>query len=98
MFGVLKKMFILLLSNLVKRSNHTKCLSLSNQKCMIQPTLINLHRNEYIQEFYYCPFAVKLDLKKTEDLSLSVFNMITGRNESNIFTKNTSCEYKCRFD
>ena len=64
MFGVLKKMFILLLSNLVKRSNHTKCLSLSNQKCMIQPTLINLHPNEYIQEFYYCPFAVKLDKKK----------------------------------
>ena len=28
---------------------------------MIQPTLINLHPNEYSQEFYYYPFLVKLD-------------------------------------
>ena len=28
---------------------------------MIQPTLINLHPNEYSQEFNYYPFAVKLD-------------------------------------
>ena len=28
---------------------------------MIQPTLINLHLNEYSQEFHYYPFAVKLD-------------------------------------
>ena len=27
----------------------------------IQPTLINLHLNEYSQEFHYYPFAVKLD-------------------------------------
>ena len=30
-------------------SSHTKCVSLSNQKCMTQPTLINLHPNEYSQ-------------------------------------------------
>ena len=28
---------------------------------MIQPTLINLHPNEYSQEFHYYPLAVKLD-------------------------------------
>ena len=28
---------------------------------MIQPTLINLHPNEYSQEFHYYPFAIKLD-------------------------------------
>ena len=28
---------------------------------MIQPTLINLHQNEYGQEFHYYPFLVKLD-------------------------------------
>ena len=28
---------------------------------MIQPTLNNLRPNEYSQEFYYYPFAVKLD-------------------------------------
>ena len=41
-----KKMFIVLLSNIVNGSNHTKFVSLINQKCMIQPTLINLHPNE----------------------------------------------------
>ena len=28
---------------------------------MTQPTLINLHPNEYSQEFHYYPFSVKLD-------------------------------------
>ena len=28
---------------------------------MIKPSLINLHSNEYSQEFYYYPYAVKLD-------------------------------------
>ena len=99
MFGLIKKMFIVVLSNIVNASNHTRCVSLSNQKCKIQPTLINLHPNEYSQEFHYYPFAVKLDRcagscntindlsnkacvpNKTEDLNLSVFNMITGTNE-----------------
>ena len=30
---------------------------------------------------------------KTEDLNLRVLNMITGRNKSNILTKDISCEY-----
>ena len=34
---------------------------------------------------------------KTEDLNLSMFNMITGINEPKILTKHTSCEYKCKF-
>ena len=34
---------------------------LSNPKCEIQPTLIDLHYSEYDQEFRYYPFAVKLD-------------------------------------
>ena len=67
---------------------------------MIQPTLINLHPNEYSQEFHYYPFAVKLDRcvgscntlidlsnkvripSKTENLNLSVLNMVTRVNES----------------
>ena len=35
---------------------------------------------------------------KTEDLNLSVFNMITGINESKTLTKYISCECKCRFE
>ena len=88
---------------------------MSNQKCMIQPTRINLHSNEYNQEFHYHPFAIKLDrciescntlnhlsnkvcvLNKTEDLNIHVFDMITGKSESNILTKDMSCECKCKF-
>ena len=88
-------MLIRLLTGLVTGSNHTKCISLSNQKYMIQPTLINL-----LLLIHYYPFLVKLDRyvgscntlndlsnkvcvpNKTEDLNLSVFNMITGINES----------------
>ena len=47
-------MSIVLLSSIVNASNHAKCVSLSNQKCMIQPTLINLHPNEYSQEVGNC--------------------------------------------
>ena len=64
---------------------------------MIQPTLINLHHNEYSR---YYPFAVNLDRyvgmcitlddlsnrlcvpDKTKDLKLNVFIMITGINVS----------------
>ena len=34
---------------------------LTNQKCMTQPTLINLHPHEYNQEFHYYPVVIKLD-------------------------------------
>ena len=61
MFGVIKKLFIVLLISTFNASNHTNCVSLSNQKCAIQPTLINLHPNEYSQELPYYPFEVKLD-------------------------------------
>ena len=36
-------------------------MSLSNEKCTIQPTLINLNPNQCSQEFHYYPFAIKLD-------------------------------------
>ena len=48
-------------TGLVNGSNRTKSVLLSNQKYMIQATLINLHPNEYSQEFHYYSFAVKLD-------------------------------------
>ena len=61
------------------------CISLSNQKCEILPTLINLHPNEYSQvysqELHYYPFAVKLD------------KCVGSCN-----TKDISCECKCKFD
>ena len=85
---------------------------------MNQPTLVNLHPNEfhYGQEFHYYPFSVKLDRcvgschnlndlydkvcvsNKAEDLNLSMFNTITGINESKTLTKHISCKCKCKFD
>ena len=116
MFGLIKKISIGLLSSIVNASDHEKCVLSSNQKCMIQPTLINLHPNEYNQDIFYYPFSVKLDRcvgscnalndlsnkvcvpNKTGDLNLSVFNMITGINESKTFAKHSSYECKCKFD
>ena len=60
-FRLIKKIFMGLLISILNASNHTKCVSLNRQKCEIQPTLINLHPNEYNQELHYYPFAVKLD-------------------------------------
>ena len=77
---------------------------LSNQKCITQTNLINVHPNEY------SPFVVKLDRcvgscnilndlsnkvrvpNKTEDLNTHAFNIITGKNESIISTKYISCK------
>ena len=61
MLRIIKKIFIVILTSMVNASNYTKCISLSNQKSEIQPTLITLYLNEYIQELHYYPFAVKLD-------------------------------------
>ena len=75
-------------------------MSLSNQKCIIQPILINLHPHKYSQEIHHYPFAVKLDrcfgsCNTLNDLSnkvcnLSVFNMITGLNGLKTLTKEIS--------
>ena len=61
MFAIIKKMLIVVLSSIVNVSNYTKFVVLSNQKCEIHPNFINLHSNEYSQEFHYYPFVVKLD-------------------------------------
>ena len=45
MFGIIIKMFTVLLTSIVNISSHTKYVSLSNQKCEIQPNLTNLHPN-----------------------------------------------------
>ena len=109
-------MVIVLIASIVNAFTHTKYVSLSNQKCEIQPTFINLQPNEYSQELQCYPFTVTLDKyfgtcstfddltnkicvpNKTEDLILSVFNMITGINESKTLTKHISCECKRKFD
>ena len=61
MHDLTKKIFIGLLTGIVSSSNHTKCILLSSQKCVIESTVINLHPNEYSQKFHYYPCVVKLD-------------------------------------
>ena len=61
MCGFIKKMFLWLVTGIISASNHTECVLISNQKCMTQPTLINVHPNEYSQELHHYPFGVKLD-------------------------------------
>ena len=102
-------MFMRLLIIIVNATNHTKCVSLSNQ-------IISLHPNEYSEEFHYYPFVVKLDRcigscntlndlsnkvcvpNKAEDLNLSKFNIFTKINESKTLAKHILCEFKCRID
>ena len=40
MFGFIKKMFTGLLTGIVSAYNHTKCVSLRNQKCRLKPLLL----------------------------------------------------------
>ena len=62
MFGfILKNLFIGLLTCVINSSNHTKCASQNNYQCMAQPTLVNLHPNEYRQGLHCYQCAVNLD-------------------------------------
>ena len=40
MFGLIKRIFVGLLTDIVNASNHAKCVPLSNQKCVFQPILL----------------------------------------------------------
>ena len=61
MFEIIQKVYMVLLISIFNASNHRKSLSFSNQKCLIQPTLVSVHPNEQSQEFRYYPFSVKFD-------------------------------------
>ena len=94
MFGLIKKIFIGLLNSLVNRSNHTKY----SQEFHYYPFAAKLDR--FVGS---CNTLNDLTNKlcipnKTEELNLSVFNMIRGINESKTLTKHKSCECKCKFD
>ena len=89
------------MTSLVNGYNHIKCVSLSNQKCQIQPTLINLHFTTIHLLHYYNIHDLSNKVcipNKTEDLNLRVFNMITEISESRTLTKHISCECKCKID
>ena len=73
MFGLIKKIFIELLTVLVNRSNHRNCVSLSNQKCMIQPTLVK------------GTFSVMRQFLKTESPLNMIKNAFYFNSKANLF-------------
>ena len=105
-----------LIVSIVNGSNHAKCVSLSNQKYMTQPILINYIIMNIFKNFItICLQLNCIDVlevvvllmtyliksvfsNETRNLNLSVFNMITGINESKTSTKHISCKFKCKFD
>ena len=79
------------IASIVSAFNLTKCVSLSNQQCMIQPTLTNLHPNTL----------------KNLDRCVETCNALNGlclclkwnkRFESNQSKKHISCNLKCKVD
>ena len=79
---------------------------------MTKPSLINLHSGEYSQEFYYYPYAVKLDRCVGSCSTLNYLsNQVCVSNKTEdlkrvqrdygnkwieTLTKHISCERKCR--
>ena len=76
---------------------------------MVRPTLIDLNP----VELKYYPFMISLDKcngscivlspkicvpKKTKDINVKVFSMITNKNEAKTMTKHISCGCKCKFN
>ena len=60
-FSRFQEVIRLLISVAVNTSSNTKCVSLINQKCEIQRTVINLHPDKFNKELHCYPFVVKLN-------------------------------------
>ena len=102
MFSLIKQDFIVLLSFSSSLGRvaivRTKCLSLNDEPCMVRPTLIDLNP----VELKYDSLTISLDKcngscnvlspkicypKKTKDVNVKVFDMITNKNEARTITK-----------
>ena len=70
---LIKKISIGLFTGLVHESNHTKCVSLSDQKSMIQTILINLYPNEYSQKDFT---TIHSQLNQIDVLEVAILWMI----------------------
>ena len=104
------KMFIVLLINVVHASNHTKCVSLSNEKCEIllliyilmntvkYYTTIHLRLNQIDAlevVIFLMIYLITYVFQKRRHLNIDAFNMITGISMKQNLKKNMSC--KCKF-
>ena len=105
-------MFVILLISIVSASDHTKCVSLSNQNAWLNLLVINLLPNEYSQQVRYYLFSVNLDrcagsYNTLFDLSIRVcvpnetedLNLhvfITRINKLKTLIKHILCKCKCK--
>ena len=86
----------------------TKYLSLNDESCMVRPSLIDLNPGE----LKYYPFKISLYecngscnvlsskisvVRKTKEINVKVFNMITNKNEAKAMSKHISYDYKSKF-
>ena len=62
-----------------------------------QHTLIDLHRNEYMEGLVYYPFGVNLDRCMGSCNTLHDLSNKVCIPKSKILTKHISCECKCKF-
>ena len=76
---------------------------------MVRPTLVYMN----LVELKYYPFEISLNkctricnvlspkvcvLKKTKDMNVKAFNMITNKNEAKATAEHISCDCKCKFN
>ena len=106
MFNLIKQVFIVLLSFI---SLATKYLSLNDEPYIVRLTLLDLNP---VEPKYYL-LMISSDkctgscnallpkacvLKKTKDINVNAFNMITNKSEAKTMPKQISCDCKCKFN
>ena len=110
MFSLIKQVLIVLLS--FSRSLPIKCVSSNNESCMIRLCLIDL--NPLGCKYYpfmisldkYSGSSNSVDdlstkicvPNKMKDINVTIFNMITKKNEAKKMVKHISCDCKCKFN
>ena len=110
MFSLIKQVLIVLLS--FSRSLPIKCVSSNNESRMIRLCLIDLNLLEckyypsMISLDKYSGSSNSVDdlstkicvPNKTKDINVTMFNMITKKNEAKKMVKHISCDCKCKFN
>ena len=97
------------LAHAAKVSDRTKCLFLNDEPCIVRPTVLDLN----FVELKYYRFMISLNKctgscnvlspkyvfqKKTKDINVKAFKMITNKNEAKAMTEHISCDCKCKFN
>ena len=95
------------LKHVIRVSDWAKCISLSDEPCIVRPTLIFLNPSE-LKHYLLIISLVKCNescsvlspkifvSKKTKDVNVKVFNMIKNKNEAKTVTKHIWCDCKCK--